>query len=236
MLSEIESVDWDALPGHPDWYEPDRVPAGLRALDGARNLVQAADAGSLLGCGGIVHDHSGAVFPAAAVAAPFLLDIAQQGHPTARGAALGLLDEALSFVPQAGYTRVAGPAGQAHPICCAVAHHLRSRTDFLVGQGAMGRSLLADAAEHWRFEVRESVVDGDDTAAFGILAGRIAGGVARGAELHVADAVVTVDEVVLEYPPVEGSPEACLRLVGRRPYRLPQGATLLPGACGPANP
>lgn len=231
MLDAIDAVDWSAVPGHPDWYEPERVATGLRSLAGATNLIQAAEAGSLLGCGGIVHDHSGAVFPAAAVAAPLLLDIAQQGHPAARGAALGLLDEALSFSPQAGYTRVVTPDGQSVPICCAIAHHLRSRAEFLGRQDREGKVLLADAAEHWRFEIRECVADGDDTAAFGVLAGRLPGGVVHAAELHVAGSITAVDEVALEYPPAEGSLEACLRVIGRRPHELPPGATLFPAEC-----
>ncbi|MGW8884592.1 hypothetical protein [Streptomyces sp. NPDC055749] len=232
MLDAIDAVDWAAVPGHSDWYEPDRVATGLRALASATNLVQAAAAGSLLGCGGIVHDHSGAVFPAAAVATPFLLDIAQQGHPAARDAALGLLDEALSFSPQAGYARVATSHGRAVPVCCAIAHHLRSRADFLAGQGREGRNLLADAAEHWRFEIRECVADGDSTAAFGILAGHLPGGVVHAAELHVAGSVIGLEEVAIEYPSAAGSSEACLRVIGRRAYELPQGATLFPAECG----
>ncbi|MER6073636.1 hypothetical protein ABT187_33325 [Streptomyces sp. NPDC001817] len=71
------------------------------------------------------------------------------------------------------------PDGIAVPIRCAIAQHLRARTDFLVGLGKRGKSLLADAAAHWRFEIRECVADRSDTAAFGILAGCLPGGVMR---------------------------------------------------------
>ncbi|MFF3510392.1 hypothetical protein [Streptomyces sp. NPDC002573] len=178
--------------------------------------MEAAEAGSLLGGGGIVHSHSAAVFPAAAVATPLLLDIAQQGHPAARDTALGLVDEALSSYPHAEYTRVTTPYGTAVPICCAIADHLRAHTVLLAGLGKRGRALLADAAEHWRFEIRECVADGDDTAAFGALAGSFPGGV-HTTELHLAGDIAVLDEVALEYPPVEGSLEACLRVMGRRP-------------------
>ncbi|MEU8577184.1 hypothetical protein [Streptomyces asoensis] len=86
------------------------------------------------------------------VATPLLLDIAQQGHSAARDTASGLLDEALSCYPHAGYTRAMALDGTAVPICCAIAHHLQARTDFLVELGKRGKSLLADAAAHWRFE------------------------------------------------------------------------------------
>ncbi|MFC9943832.1 hypothetical protein [Streptomyces pratensis] len=234
-MDVIDTVDWGGIPGPSDWYEPDRVATGLRVLAGATNLIQAAEAGSLLGCGGIVHDHSGAVFPAAAVAAPLLLDIAQQGHPAARDAALGLLEEALSFYPHAGYRRVATPYGPTVPICCDIAHHLRSRADFLIGQD-QGRSLLADAAEHWRFEIREGVPDDDGTSVFGVLSGRLPGDAVHAAELHACGVGAELVEVAVEYPPAGVCSEACLRVDGRRPHELPVGAVVLPAKCGDGLP
>ncbi|MGW2705459.1 hypothetical protein [Streptomyces sp. NPDC001340] len=231
MLAEIDAVNWASIPGHPDWYEPDRAARGLRALAEAANLVQAAKAGSRLGGGGIVHGHSAAVFPAAVVAAPLLLDIAQQGHPAAKDTALGLLDEALSCYPHAGYTRVVAPDGTAVPICCAIAHHLRARADFLVGLGKRGKSLLADAAAHWRFEIRECVADSSDTAAFGTLVGCLPDGV-HAAEMHLEGVITVLSELTLEYPPAEGSLEACLRVIARHPGELPPGALLFPAECG----
>ncbi|WP_246204773.1 hypothetical protein [Streptomyces tailanensis] len=230
MLDAIDAVDWGAIPGHPDWYEPARAARGLRALADAANLVEAAEAGSLLG-GGIGHGHSAAVFPAAAVATPLLLDIAQQGHPAARDTVLGLVDEALSSYPHAEYTRVTTFYGTAVPICCAIAHQLRARTALLAGLGKRGRALLADAAEHWRFGIRECVADGTDTAAFGALVGCFPDGV-HAAELHLVGEIAVLDEVALEYPPVEGSVEACLRVRGRRPGELSPGTVLFPAACG----
>ncbi|MFJ5264796.1 hypothetical protein ACIQAC_30480 [Streptomyces sp. NPDC088387] len=231
MLDEINTVDWFRVPGPPEWYEPERAIRGLRALSGSANLVQAAEAGSLLGGGGIVHDHSGAVPPAAAVAAPLLLDIVEQSHPAAQEVALGLLDEALSCYPHAGYTRVPAPDGTAVPLCCAIADHLRARSALLVRHGKRGRSLLAEAAAHWRFEVRECVADGSDTAAFGSLAGSLPHG-AHTAEMHLADAITLLSEVTLEYPPADGSCEACLRVAARRPGELPPGAVLFSADCG----
>ncbi|MFI6982960.1 hypothetical protein ACIBSV_30740 [Embleya sp. NPDC050154] len=231
MPDAIDAVDWGSIPGHPDWYEPERAARGLRVLSEATNLVRAAEAGSQLGGGGILHGHSAAVFPSAVIATPLLLDIAQRGHPAAKAAALGLLDEALSCTPHAGYTRVVASDGTAVPICCAIAHHLRARADFLVGLGRMGKSLLADAAVHWRFEIRECVADGSDTSAFGILAGCLPDG-AHAAEMHLAGAVTVLNELTLEYPPAEGSPEACLRVISRHPGELPPGAVLFPAKCG----
>ncbi|MEU3265617.1 hypothetical protein [Streptomyces bacillaris] len=91
MLNAIGAVDWGALPGPALRYEPDRVAVGLRALATATGPVQAADAGTLLAGGGLVHDHSGEVFPAAVTAAPLLLAIVRHGHPSAGATALGLL-------------------------------------------------------------------------------------------------------------------------------------------------
>ncbi|MFC7818945.1 hypothetical protein ACFUTR_30455 [Streptomyces sp. NPDC057367] len=231
MLDAINAVDWGAIPGHPDWYEPARAARGLRALADAANLAEVAEASSLLRDGGIGHGHSAAVFPAAAVATPLLLDIARQGHPAARDAALGLVDEALSSYPHGEYTRVTTSYGTAVPICCTIAHQLRARSALLAELGKRGRALLADAAEHWRFEIRECVADSNDTAAFGALAGCFPSGM-HAAELHVGSQIAVLDEVALEYPPVNGSVEACLRVTGWHPADLPPSAVLFPAECG----
>lgn len=231
MLDAIDAVDWGAIPGRSGWYEPDRLASGLRALTAAANLVQAADAGSLLGDGGVVHGHSAAVFPAAAVAAPLLLDVVLHGHPAARGVALDLLDQALSFLPHQGYTRVATPYGEAIAICCAVAGQLRSWADVLAGVGRRGASLLAAADQHWCFEVRECFAAGAAMVAFGVLSGRLPPGSQR-AERHTAGCRPALADVALEYPAAEQSGEACLTVSGRSAHHLAPGARLFPADCG----
>ncbi|WP_406300412.1 hypothetical protein OG948_34120 (plasmid) [Embleya sp. NBC_00888] len=219
MLDEIDAVDWAAVPG-PRWYEPDRVASGLRALARAVNRVDAAEAGTRLEGGGIVHGHSATVFPAAVVATPLLVGIARRGHPAARDAALELIADAFSCYPHPGYTRVVDPGGIAVPLCCGIAGHLRACTGFLARQGGTGRWLRAAADAHWRFDVGECVADGGDTAAFGTLSGRLGDGV-HAAEMHAADFVTVPVEVTLEYPPAQGCPEACLRVIARQPGELP---------------
>ncbi|WP_371623434.1 hypothetical protein OG245_11580 [Streptomyces sp. NBC_01116] len=239
MLEAIDAVDWDGLPGPdglnaPDGlYSPARVATGLRALATATGLVRAADAGALLAGGGLVHDHSGTVFPAAVVAAPFLLAVARHGHPEAGATALGLLDDALAFAARDRLTRVATPYAEAVPICCALADHLRGGADLLATRGREGGQLLADAAEHWRFDVQEVVAGGEGVAAFGALAGRFPDG-APAAELHRAGRVTVLERVVLHYPPEpDGGPDACLRVDGVRPDELAPPAVLFPARCGP---
>lgn len=179
LLQAIEAVDWGGLPGPADLCEPARAATGLRALATAAGLVRAADAGSLLAGGGLVHDHSGAVFPAAVAAAPLLLAIARHGHPEAGATALGLLDDALAFATGDQYTGVATPHAEAVPICCALADHLRGGAGLLAARGREGEGLLADAAGHWRFDVQEAYAEGDGIAVFGVsrgLPGRAADG------------------------------------------------------------
>ncbi|WP_261400405.1 hypothetical protein [Streptomyces sp. CBG31] len=176
MLNAIDAVDWSALPGPALRYEPDRAAAGLRALATATGLVQAADAGSFLAGGGLVHDHSGEVFPAAVTAVPLLLAIVRHGHPAAGATALGLLDDALAFATHDASTRVATPYAEAVPICCALADRVRGGAGLLAASGAEGGRLLADADGHWRFDVEEAVAEGDGALAFGALAGRWPGG------------------------------------------------------------
>ncbi len=231
VLEAIDAVSWGDLPG-PDLYEPDRVATGLRALATATGLVQAAGAGSRLAGGGLVHDHSGAVFPSVVVAAPILLAIVRDGHPDAGATALGLLDDALAFATCDRHTRVATPYAGAVPICCALADHLRSHAGLLAASEPEGRWLLADAAHHWRFDVQEAVAEGDGVAAFGALAGRFPGGT-QPAELHLAGhATPLAVQVALVYPVAEGSPDACLRVDGMGVDEVAPSAVLLPARCG----
>ncbi|MGW6722305.1 hypothetical protein [Streptomyces durocortorensis] len=97
MLEEIDAVNRGDLPGSLDLYEPDRVATGLRALATATGLVQAAGAGSRLAGGGLVHDHSGAVFPSVVVATPMLLAIVRDGHPDAGATAAVLFPSVCAF-------------------------------------------------------------------------------------------------------------------------------------------
>ncbi|MFD0422995.1 hypothetical protein [Streptomyces parvus] len=232
VLEAIEAVNWGDLPGPVDLYEPGRVATGLRALATASGLVQAADAGSLLADGGLVHDHSGAVFPAAVTAAPILLAIVRDGHPGAGATALGLLDDALAFAARDRRTRVVTSYAEAVPICCALADHLRGAAGLLAASGAEGRQLLAEAAHHWRFDVQETVAEGTGAAAFGVLAGRFPGGTQR-AELHRAGHVPPLVVQVAPHYPLSGhSPDACLRVDGARLDGVAPSAVLLPGGCG----
>lgn len=233
VLEKIDAVKWGDLPGPRDLYEPDRVATGLRALATAKGLVQAAGAGSLLAGGGLVHDHSGAVFPAAVTAAPILLAIVRDGHPDAGATALGLLDDALAFAVCDRRTRVATSYAEAVPICCALADQLRRHAGLLATSGAEGRWLLADAAHHWRFDVQEAVAGEDGVAAFGVLAGRFPGGT-QPAELHRAGHVTPLAvQVAPHYPLSDRSPdEACLRIDGARSDEAVPPAVLFPGRCG----
>ncbi|GAA3483362.1 hypothetical protein [Streptomyces yanii] len=231
VLDAIDAVDWAAVPGRAGWYRPGDAASGLRDLASAAGLVAVAEAASRLAGGGLVHGHSGAVFPAAVIAAPILLDIVEGGLPSAGRAALGLLDEALSSYPFAGDTRVGTPYGAAVPLCCALADHIRARRELLAGHGRAGTSLLAEAAGHWRFVIDDCVGTGSDTSAFGVLAGTVPDG-SHPAELHTADGVTGLDAVRVEYPPVDASFEACLRVVGAPPGALPAGAVVFPAVCG----
>ncbi|MEV7270900.1 hypothetical protein ACIQIG_20470 [Streptomyces bacillaris] len=235
MLNAIDAVDWSALPGPALRYEPERVAAGLRALATATGLVQAADAGSLLAGGGLVHDHSGEVFPAAVTAVPLLLAIVRHGHPAAGATALGLLDDALAFATHDASTRVATPYAEAVPICCALADRVRGGAGLLDSSGPEGGRLLADADGHWRFDVEEAVAEGDGALAFGALAGRWpGGGTSVAAELHRPGRAVPLVQAVLHHPPEDGHPDACLRLPGVLPDGLAPPAVLFPARCAPA--
>ncbi|MFB4314896.1 hypothetical protein [Actinomadura sp. 21ATH] len=231
LVREIEAVDWATVPGRAGWYEPERAVAGLRDLAAATGGLAAAKAFSLLEGGGILHGHSGAVLPAAAVAAPFLLGIAEHGGPAARRAAVGLLEESLAYDPFDGYTRIDTPQACGVPLCCAVAGHVRARIGAPAALGRDARDLLAMAGEHWRFTVRELAADGTDMIASGVLDGAFPTG-RHPVELHDGRRIVPLDGAVLEYPPDDATGEAFLRLAGIPADRVRTGAALFPGACG----
>lgn len=233
VLDAIEAVNWARIPGPADWYRPDLAAFGLRALATATGLVQAARAGSVLAGGGLVHDHSGGVFPAVVTAAPILLAIARHGHSEAGTTALGLLDDALAFATHDRHTRVATPYAEAVAICCALADRLRGAADLLAASGRGGKWLLAEAAEHWRFDVQESEADGDDAVVLGTLAGRFPAEGPQTVELHLAGRVTPLEQVALHYRPEDGSPDACLHVTGVRPSELAPPAVLLPARCAP---
>ncbi|MFD8471786.1 hypothetical protein ACFV2E_06970 [Streptomyces globisporus] len=180
-----------------------------------------------------MHDHSGAVFPAAVTAAPILLAIVRDGHPDDGATALGLLDDALAFAVGDRRTRVATANAEAVPLCCALAGHLRRHAGLLAASGAEGRRLLADAAHHWRFDVQEAVTDGDGdgVAAFGVLAGRFPGGT-QPAEPHRAGHVTPLAVQVAPYYPLSShSPDACLSIDGAQLDDIAPPAVLLPSWC-----
>lgn len=91
----MSAVDWQAVPGPAGWYEPDCVEPALRALAAATSVREASAPSSVLHNTGLLHEHSGTVYPAAAFAAPALLDIVEHGHPVVRVIAADLLTQAM---------------------------------------------------------------------------------------------------------------------------------------------
>lgn len=226
-----DAVDWRALPGPPGWYRPEAAASGLRRLSAATNAVQVAEAASLLAGGGLVHGHSGAVFPAAVVAAPFLLSLLNDAHPSRNDAVLGLLDEAFECDPFPGYHRVPAVGRAGAPLCCGLAQHLRERRALLLRYGRPARSLLAEADRHWRFAYDDLIEDTADTVLIGSLGGVFRDG-AQAAELRTDEAITELEAVRLELPPEDDDPTSGLRLLGVRRHTLPTSGVLGPATCG----
>jgi hypothetical protein len=158
-LDAIAAVNWSAIP-NPTWHQcddPERVAHALHLLTMSTTANETGDAASLLAGGGFVCSHAAMVFPAAYAATPILLDLVQHGRrPRIRGAAVGLLSEALGCFPPAGHNRVDTPYGTDVPLCCAIARHIRNRRSALLAHGPSGKELLAEAALHWRLTGVES--------------------------------------------------------------------------------
>ncbi|MFE9487488.1 hypothetical protein ACFYNF_13855 [Streptomyces sp. NPDC006641] len=114
------------------------------------------------------------MFPAAVVAAPFLLDIAErQDCAPARGAALALLGDMMDSLPFAGFDRFTAPDRHRAPLYCAVAGLVRERRASISALGESGVSLVRNSDGHWRFDVRDAAVQGNGALVLGVLGGRI---------------------------------------------------------------
>ncbi|MDX3098667.1 hypothetical protein PV417_29795 [Streptomyces sp. ME19-03-3] len=227
LLTEIDAVDWNAIPaprprpraddarhgardGRPD------PAAALRALAAARDLDAVAAAVAALAGSPLLRGHGGEVLPGAVVAAPFLLDIAERGHPYARESSVVLLDGAMRSAPLAGFSRIRTAAGHDAPLCCAIADIVRDRRDALSACGRSGGYLLTASDAHWRFDIREasrSADAADDVVALGTLGGGPPAP-SSGGELHHDGSVTAVGAIGVECPPVDATAGACLRLSG----------------------
>ncbi|WP_304454795.1 hypothetical protein [Nocardiopsis sp. YSL2] len=226
MLDAIEAIDWRSVPGPADYYRPEAAREGLHDLARARGHTEAASAASRLAGGGVIHDHSGTVFPAAVPAAPLLLQIAQERTGATQVAALELVENALNFRPWPGFVRTR----RGVRLCCAIAHHLHARAPALDQLRAGGRSLLTTARNHWRMDIEETCAEGTDTLVFGTVTGSLAE-FPQAAELHT-DRGTTHVSTMLEYPVTDEHGQICVRLVGSELARLHTGATVYSASCG----
>ncbi len=216
----VAAVDWAAVPGHPDWYRPEHAAAGLRTLASAGTSAEVRRAVALLTDGGLVHAHSAAVLPSAAVAAPILLSIAEHGPPLARAAALILLDDALSCSPHAGFTR----ASDGLPLCCAIAVAARRRATVILGHGR--RDLLAEITRHWRVVVTDSAEEDTGTVILGTSSGTMPSTPARAEVVHhgVPSGVVTI---AVEVAPAADGDDVLLRVLDAAVAAIPVAAVLV---------
>ncbi|MEU1619016.1 hypothetical protein ABZ479_17180 [Streptomyces sp. NPDC005722] len=236
LLTEIDAVNWNAIPTPRPRPRTEDARDGLRALAAARDLDSVASAVAALTSSSLLRGRTGEVLPGAVVAAPFLLDIAEHGHPHARESAVVLLDRAMRSAPLAEFSRFRTAAGHDAPLCCAIAELVRARGDSLAEYGRSGKYLLKASDAHWRFDIREaSGTSGGDVVALGTLQGGLPAPSATG-ELHHDGSVTEVAAVGVECPRVDATEDACLRLSGLSTGAADDGgltgAVLYPAACG----
>ncbi|WP_431960836.1 hypothetical protein [Actinacidiphila sp. bgisy160] len=235
LLTEIDAVNWNAIPSPRPRPRTADARDGLRALAAARDLDSVASAVAALTSGSLLRGGNGEVLPGAVVATPFLLDIAEHGHPHARESAVVLVDRAMRSAPLAGFSRFRTTAGHDAPLCCAIAELVRDRRDSLAECGRSGKYLLKASDAHWRFDIREASGTSGDVVALGTLQGGLPAP-CTGGELHHDGAVTEVGSVGVECPPVDATAEACLRLSGLAAGAAEDGglvgAVLYPAACG----
>ncbi|MFD8087846.1 hypothetical protein ACFV4F_39870 [Kitasatospora sp. NPDC059722] len=230
IFEAIDAVDWEAHPHRRDPYTADTA-VNLRALAAATTLNQASRGMTRLLDSAITDDFEGTVYPAAELAVPILLDVVEHGHRRAASAALDLLQTLLNRFPDPDFSRVGAPGLPGLQACCVIADLVRARRDVLVLHRDDGRRLLALAADHWRFEVREVVdADADGVGVFGVLTGRPPARPVR-AELHFERGFLGVPAVEVEHGPEDDSGESFLRLVGIPEAFVAPGTFVVPWEC-----
>ncbi len=227
MVDAVEAVDWDSFPGPADYYRPAAAREGLRSIARARGRLEAASAASRLAGGGIIHDHSGTVLPSAVSATPFLLQIAQTSDSAVQEAALELIEDALNFRPSPGFFRTQDEVR----LCCAIADHVHVHRPALGRLGHRSRALISTAQEHWRIDIQETCDDGADLLAFGTVAGTVAG-TPQAAELHTDSGIALLSTMTVEYPPVGGHGQICVRITDLKLPEFHPKATLYKADCG----
>ncbi|MFG2777780.1 hypothetical protein ACGFY7_07940 [Streptomyces prunicolor] len=238
-IDSIDAVSWSAIPnptGH-ECDDPRRVAHALRLLAVSTTANETGDAASLLADGGFVCGHAGMVLPAAYAAAPILLDLVEHGRrPRIRSAALGLLSDALRFLPLADRNRVSTDHGNDVPLCCAIARQIRTRRPTaLLAHGRYGRRLLAEAELHWRLTVEETELrpHGGLTAITTLEGAPFPAPVE--AELHdppFVQPASTVRTVRIDALTTDMSGAALIQLGRTPPGTVAPGSTLHPAECG----
>jgi hypothetical protein len=231
VLNAVSRTDWAAMPGHETVFMPEVIAPALRALVSASSEAEAVTAASPLAGGGLYHDHSGYLHPAALAAAPILLDIAEfcpdAVFPVIEALFVGFLHNSCPW-DLAPYAP--GSAGEARLLCCAIADVVRARSAMLARRGRPGVDLVRSANTHWSFTVAE-VAEAErpgNLLGFGHLIGAPRRSYAR-CELRRPQLPVTPlsARVNVLYPPADGDDgEALLRFHFIEPAQLRVGDVL----------
>ena len=234
-LDAIDAVNWSAIP-NPTWHQcddPERVAHALRLLTMSTTANETGDAASLLADGGFICSHAAMVFPAAYAATPILLDLVEHGQrPRIRGAAIGLLSEALGYFPPAGHNRVDTPYGTNVPLCCAIARHIRNRRSALLAHGPSGKELLAEAALHWRLTIEETERQFDaELTALAVLEGSPLSTPVE-AEVHTSPLTFAAPTARIADLTADPTGTAAVHLSGPSLDAISAGSTLYPAECG----
>ena len=230
VLEVVARTDWSAMPGSDAAFVPEVIAPAFQALAAASSEAEAFAAVRPLANGGLRHDHSGYLHPAAVAAAPMLLDIAELSSDAVLPA-IGALFLALlrDSYPWSGAPYATGSTGEERLLCCAIADTVRTRSTMLTGRGQCGANLLRAANAHWSFTVSE-VSEADrsgNVLALGYLIGAPERSYAQ-CELRRphGQAVTLSARVNVLQPPAGHSGEALMRLLGIEPVQLRVGDVL----------
>jgi hypothetical protein len=230
VLEAVRRTDWCAIPGSDVLFVPEVIAPALRALASASSEDEGFAAVRPLANGGLRHDHSGILHPAAVVAAPMLLDIAELSSDAVLPAIEALLQALLrDSCPWSDAPYTVGSAGEERLLCCAIADTVRAHSRMLMSRGQRGLRLVHAANAHWSFtvvEVSEAERAGN-VLALGDLIGAPEGRYAR-CELRRphSRALQLSARVNVLHPPDGHGGEALLHFHGVEPDQLRVGDVL----------
>lgn len=128
---ESRQISWDEFPG-PPYYAPREVDGALASLRTVHDKRSANDAYNRI-LFAVGNNHRGTLYPAAAAAAPKVLEIALSGEGIVRTTALDVVMDLLLFAAEPGFEKFKRVDGLNGDVKDEIKTSIRQEEERLVG-------------------------------------------------------------------------------------------------------